>query len=135
MADSASSIADRLEQQRSRRAQTDAAGTDRINAAPRIVEAVERTVLDGLPRRPNLLALARLVGVSVPEIHDAFKLVRRRTIYSALLHLRLDAADRLLSSRPDLPPEAIALQCGFGHFGVFRRDYRLRFGRDFEPLG
>jgi transcriptional regulator GlxA family with amidase domain len=96
----------------------------------RIVETVERAVLDALPTRLSEGALAKLAGVSLNGLQRAFLSERRTTLYSALHRLRLEEADRLLLEEPSSPAEAIAIRCGFGHYGVFHRNYRRHFGRE-----
>ncbi len=87
-------------------------------------------VLAALPRRIPDSALARAVGGTPDDLKRAFRAVRRAPLYTALLELRLDEANRLLKEDPDLPADVVALQCGFGHFGIFRRGYRRRFGSE-----
>lgn len=95
-----------------------------------IVARAEEIVLDRLPHRVPSPVLARTVGVSIAEMNAAFRLQRGAPFYTALIWLRLDAVDRLLRKEPSLSEQAVAQRCGFGHYGVFLRNYRLRFGRD-----
>jgi transcriptional regulator GlxA family with amidase domain len=95
-----------------------------------IVEVVERVVLERLPRRVALRELARAAGVSIADMHLAFRSTLGVPLYRRLLSLRLEAADRLLTADPTLTAEAVALQCGFGHYGVFQRNFKVRFGRE-----
>jgi transcriptional regulator GlxA family with amidase domain len=87
-------------------------------------------VLAALPRRIPDSALARAVGGTPDDLKRAFRAVRRVPLYTALLELRLDEANRLLKEDPAVPADVVALQCGFGHFGIFRRGYRRRFGAE-----
>jgi transcriptional regulator GlxA family with amidase domain len=98
--------------------------------AGEIVSVVENIVLQMLPKRPTLRVLAVKAGVATAEINLAFRIYCGVPVYRRLLSLRLEQADRLLKSDPNLPAEVAALQCGFGHFGVFNRNFRVRFGRD-----
>ena len=93
-----------------------------------LVETVERMVLAALPKRLSEKALAQMIGVRIADLHRAFLIVRGAAFYTALHAVRLDAAHRLLRDKPGLAPEAVAIQCGFGHYGVFHRNYRRRFG-------
>jgi transcriptional regulator GlxA family with amidase domain len=105
-----------------------------VNRPPHeIVELAERIVLQTLPKRASPKALARAAGVSIADLHHAFRIARGAPLYSALMVLRLEAADQMLQVETPMTAEAVALQCGFGHYGVFHRNYRLKFGR--EPGG
>lgn len=95
-----------------------------------IVATVERMVLAALPRRIPDSKLARAIGGTPDDLKRAFRAVRRAPLYTALLELRLDEANRLLKEDPALPADVVALHCGFGHFGIFRRGYRRRFGAE-----
>jgi transcriptional regulator GlxA family with amidase domain len=95
-----------------------------------LVRRAEEAVLAALPKRLSDKALARAVGVMTVDLHRAFLLVRGVPIYTALHALRLDEADRMLTGDHSISPEAVALQCGFGHYGVFHRNYRRRFKRE-----
>jgi transcriptional regulator GlxA family with amidase domain len=101
-----------------------------VNNDHHIVATVERMVLAALPRRISDSALARAIGGTPDDLKRAFRAVRRAPLYTALLELRLDEANRLLKEDPALPPDVVALHCGFGHFGIFRRGYRRRFGAE-----
>lgn len=89
-----------------------------------LVEQIERLVLASLPKRLTDAVLARETGVSVGELRRAFLDVRRTTMYRALYSLRLEAVRRILEEDPVRSPEAVAFECGFGHYGVFHRRYR-----------
>lgn len=95
-----------------------------------IVATAERMVLAGLPKRVSDSALARAIGILPQDLQRAFRAVRRQPIYTALQELRLDEADRQLREDVALPADVAALRCGFGHFGVFRRGYKRRFGHE-----
>lgn len=95
-----------------------------------LVETTERMVVAALPKRLSESVLATAIGVKVSDLHRAFLIVRGTPLYTALHAVRLDAADQLLVGNPAMAPEAVAIQCGFGHYGVFHRNYRRRFGRE-----
>lgn len=95
-----------------------------ISRSLELVEDVERLVLEHLPKRLGDTALAKAVGVNVGELHRAFLDARNSTMYQALYRLRLETVKRILESDPSRSPEAVAFQCGFGHYGVFHRRYR-----------
>lgn len=106
------------------------------NSPEAIVAAVEKMVLEMLPKRASSLTLAMAVGVTVAELNWAFRIVRGAPIYTALLWLRLDVADHMLRSEALPSAELVATRCGFGHYGVFHRSYRLRFEREpGHPIG
>jgi transcriptional regulator GlxA family with amidase domain len=88
------------------------------------VQDVEQLVLNNLPRRLGDTVLAKAVGVKVGELHRAFLDVRSATMYQALYKLRLETVKCILESDPTRAPEAVAFECGFGHYGVFHRRYR-----------
>ena len=89
-----------------------------------LVEDVERLVLANLPRRMGDTVLAKSVGANVADLHRAFLDVRSTTMYQAIYKLRLETVKRILESDPSRSPEAVACECGFGHYGVFHRRYR-----------
>lgn len=95
-----------------------------------IVEIVEREVLAKLPSRLSHKTLAKLARIDVLRLERAFIAVRHAPLYSALHRLRLKEANRLLIEESGLPAEAVALRCGFGHYGVFHRSYRRHFGHE-----
>jgi AraC-like DNA-binding protein len=96
--------------------------------ALQIVELAESMVLTTLPKRLSEKAMARSIGITLFDLRHSFMAVRDAPIYSALHTFRLDLSARMLEEEPSSHPEDIALRCGFGHFGVFRRSYQRRFG-------
>ena len=103
-------------------------GSAALNAAAarnrELVERSEELVLASLPRRLTDAALARQIGVSIGDLRRAFLDVRRTTMYRALYQRRLEAVRQILEQDPERSPEAVAFECGFGHYGVFHRRYR-----------
>ncbi|MGC1301082.1 MAG: helix-turn-helix domain-containing protein [Caulobacteraceae bacterium] len=95
-----------------------------------IVEMIEHIVIATLPKRMSEKSMAAAAGIKTSELHRAFMTVRGVPTYTSLHALRLDMADRLLRENPSMSSEAVALQCGFGHYGVFHRNYRRKFGRE-----
>ena len=100
-----------------------------------LVERVERLVLANLPKRLTDAALSRETGVSGGELHRAFLDVRGTTMYQALYRVRLEAVRRILEEEPVRSPEAVAFECGFGHYGVFLRRYRRFLAERAPPAG
>jgi transcriptional regulator GlxA family with amidase domain len=88
-------------------------------------------VLAALPKRLSEKAMARSIGITISDLRQSFMIARNAPIYSALHTFRLDLSANMLKENPSTHPEEIALRCGFGHYGVFRRNYRRRFG--YEP--
>lgn len=95
-----------------------------------VVMAAEELVLANLPKRLTDGVLAQAVGVKVTGLRHAFQEVRGTSIYHALYVLRLRAVTQILEIDPSRSPEAVAFECGFGHYGVFHRNYRREFGTE-----
>jgi AraC-like DNA-binding protein len=73
--------------------------------------------------------LAAGVGISLRTIQHAFRRTRRCTPRQFLRRRRLELAHQRLREAPiGATVTEIALECGFGHFGDFARDYKERFG-------
>jgi transcriptional regulator GlxA family with amidase domain len=89
-----------------------------------LVERTEQLVLTNLPKRLPDSALAKITGVTASELHRAFLDVRGMSMYQALYRLRLEAVRRIVEEYPMRSLEAVAFECGFGHYGAFNRRYR-----------
>jgi AraC-like DNA-binding protein len=73
--------------------------------------------------------LAHGIGVSLRTIQHTFQRSRGYTPREFLRRCRLELARRrLLEADPNDTVTGVALECGFGHFGDFARDYKRRFG-------
>jgi AraC-like DNA-binding protein len=73
--------------------------------------------------------LAAGVGISLRTIQHAFRRTRQCTPRQFLRQRRLELAHQRLREAPiGATVTGIALECGFGHFGDFARDYKRRYG-------
>lgn len=74
-------------------------------------------------------SLAQGIGVPLRTIQHAFQRSRGYTPREFLRRCRLELARRRLRAAGEGDTVTrIALECGFGHFGDFARDYKRRFG-------
>jgi transcriptional regulator GlxA family with amidase domain len=89
-----------------------------------LVRRVEELVVASLPKRLPDSVLVKRMGASIGELRRAFLDVRGATMYQALYTLRLELVRQILEQDPTRSPEAVAFECGFGHYGVFHRRYR-----------
>jgi AraC-like DNA-binding protein len=82
----------------------------------RAIEYLEANLSEPL----SVQNVARAVGVSVRQLHTAFRTYRGTTPTLQLRELRLACAHRMLADAcPDETVSGIALACGFSHFGRF----------------
>ncbi len=95
-----------------------------------VVELSEDFVLRALPQRVTEGAIAKELGFEPALLRRAFLTLSNAPIHRAINRLRLKIAHYAFQLNPDLPPEAVAVQCGFDDFGVFSRNYRINFGHE-----
>jgi transcriptional regulator GlxA family with amidase domain len=77
----------------------------------------------------TIAKLADIAGCSIRSLHRSFRTQYASTPMQLLRQVRLDKARRdLSSSSSNESVTAIALNCGFLHFGRFSKYYAERFG-------
>ena len=104
-------------------------GTAGLFGMEGLVRRAEEIMAAQLAEPLTIEALARMLGLSPRRLQQAFRSVRGRTPREILSELRLEAARRRLGAPlAGDTVAAIALDCGFAHFGRFARAYALRFG-------
>jgi AraC-like DNA-binding protein len=95
----------------------------------RAVRRAEEIMEAELAEPLTIRSLADTLGLSPRRLQQAFQTVRGRTPREVLSEMRLEAArQRLLAPAEGDTVSAIALDCGFAHFGRFARAYGRRFG-------
>ena len=72
--------------------------------------------MDALRQRLSVLSEAERLGIGLRTLRRSFLDERGVTAYVALRQLRLQEAQRRITTQPDLTLKAAAQQCGFGHY-------------------
>ncbi len=93
----------------------------------RVREARERLLAD-LAAPPDLVALARSVGLAPKRLNLGFRQLFGTTVFSYLLEARLIAARRMLEEGLDIPLKQLAWMMGYRQPSNFITAFRRRFG-------
>lgn len=101
----------------------------RHTVTPAFVRQAEDVIMAGLASPLSLTALADAVGVPVRTLCGGFLRFRQTSPMQYLRQMRLERArDTIRATDAGVLISAIALDCGFTHFGRFSRAYKERFG-------
>lgn len=93
----------------------------------RVREARERLLAD-LANPPDLVALARSVGLPPKRLNLGFRQLFGTTVFSYLLEARLIAARQMLEQGLDMPLKQLAWMMGYRQPSNFITAFRRRFG-------
>lgn len=98
--------------------------------APACVRKAEAYMEANVAKPIRLGDIAEAAGVPVRTLLDGFQRFRGHSPMHRLREMRLDRANlRLRRPEEETSVAAVALDCGFVHFGRFAEAYRRRFGQ------